>query len=92
MVDYQRQSAFVASLRVDATRLTDAVKAILANRAEYTALGGQTFFNQFFLDAAADPSLNNAEPGITQDEFSDVIAALVSLESTGFNEFYKIKG
>ena len=49
MANYQRQNTFVSSLRQDATMLMDSVERVLADAEEYTAVGGQTFFDQYFL-------------------------------------------
>ena len=91
-MNYQRQNTFVASLRADATALMDKIEIILANGDEYSALGGQMFFNQYFLDAVEDPPLNQADPGITQAEFSAAIVALAALKQLDFDAIYTIKG
>ncbi len=92
MSDYQRQSKFVSSLRLDATALMDRVEIIFADADEYTGLGGQTFFNQYFLDAAEDPPVNEATPGITEAEFNAAKAAIVALKAIDWSALYKIKG
>ncbi len=91
MVDYQRQVQFVSSLRLDTTKLVDALEVCFADVDEFGAVGGQPFYETYFNDPEA-PEV----PKITFNEFLEAITTLTTIKTymMGGNStpLYKIKG